>query len=128
MPLKEGRFKNVSEVVRAGLRLLEQEESKHQALRAALIEGKESGTVENYDRDAHLKSIQEKYHNKNGNPQKQPTDKFWSAVKPIRQSVTIEELIKEQNYTPITAEEFYKEVAELNIEEPLDELLAMLTP
>jgi len=37
-------------------------------------------------------------------------------------------LIDEQNYTPIKAEEFYKEVAELNIEEPLEELLAMLTP
>jgi len=37
-------------------------------------------------------------------------------------------LIDEQHYTPIKAEEFYKEVAELNIEEPLEELLAMLTP
>ena len=56
------------------------------------------------------------------------TNKFRSAVKPIRQSVTIAQLIDEQNYTPIKAEEFYKEVAELNIEEPLEELLAMLTP
>ena len=56
------------------------------------------------------------------------TDKFRLAVKPIHQSVTIQQLIDEQNYTPIKAEEFYKEVAELNIEEPLEELLAMLTP
>jgi len=62
------------------------------------------------------------------NVKNQPTDKFWSAVKPIRQSVTIEQLIDEQHYTPIKAEEFYKEVAELNIEEPLEKLLAMLTP
>jgi len=118
----------VSEVVRAGLRLLENEEKKHQAIIQALIEGEESGVVENFDRETHLKHLHEKYLDENGNLKKQKKDKFWSAVKQIRQSVTIEELIKEQNYKPIKAEEFYKEVAELNIEEPLDELLAMLTP
>ena len=53
--IKEGRFNNVSEVMKAGLSLLEQEENKHQALRAALIEGKESGMIENFDWDEHRK-------------------------------------------------------------------------
>ena len=46
-----GRYKNVSEVIRAGLRLLENEESKAIALRNAIQEGIDSGIA--YDFDAH---------------------------------------------------------------------------
>ncbi len=34
---------------------------------------------------------------KNKKPTSPQTDKFWSVVKPIRQSVTIEQLIDEQH-------------------------------
>ena len=33
--------------------------------------------------------------------------------KPIRKTVTLDELVKEQNYQPITAEAFFKEVEEI---------------
>jgi antitoxin ParD1/3/4 len=40
-----GRFGSASEVVREGLRMVEEREKKLQALRQALIEGEESGSA-----------------------------------------------------------------------------------
>ena len=47
-----GRFDSKADVVRAGLRLLEEHEQKVQALNDALIEGEESGPSQLFDRDA----------------------------------------------------------------------------
>lgn len=55
--LKEGRYKNASEVVRAGLRLLEQEEQKAMALRYTIKEGVDSGLAKDFNPDEHLKSL-----------------------------------------------------------------------
>ncbi|MFT3911503.1 MAG: type II toxin-antitoxin system ParD family antitoxin [Ferruginibacter sp.] len=52
-----GRFKNASEVIRAGLRLLEEEESKVIALRKAIDEGINSGVVKNFDPKKHLEKL-----------------------------------------------------------------------
>ena len=53
----EGRYKNVSEVIRTGLRLLEDEESKTTALKNAIQKGLESPRVENFDFEEHLKQL-----------------------------------------------------------------------
>lgn len=53
----EGRYKNASEVIRAGLLLLEEEEAKITSLKKALQEGADSGSVKNFDPKKHLKSL-----------------------------------------------------------------------
>ena len=53
-------------------------------------------------------------------------DMFWNAIKPIRKSNTIEEMIASQGYKPIDKKNFYEQVSKLNIEESLEDLLEML--
>ena len=54
-----GRYKNASEVIRAGLRLLEEEEEKVAALKQAIQEGIDSGFVEDFDPDQFLKNLKD---------------------------------------------------------------------
>jgi antitoxin ParD1/3/4 len=54
--LEEGRYGSGSEIVRAGLRLLEDHETKVRLRGAALIEGEQSGFVE-YSRKEFIDSL-----------------------------------------------------------------------
>ena len=58
--VSSGRYKNVSEVIRAGLRLLENEESKVIALRNAIQEGIDSGIAHDFDPKKNLEELKAK--------------------------------------------------------------------
>lgn len=55
--IKSGRFHSASEVIRAGLRLLELEEKKMEELRSALEKGEQSGIAKDFNSKGHLKSL-----------------------------------------------------------------------
>ena len=55
--IDKGRYASVSEVVRAGLRLLEEEEKKLDALAKMLKAGEQSGVADNFDPEEHLNSL-----------------------------------------------------------------------
>lgn len=52
--VKGGRYGSASDVVRAGLRMLEEHEAKLRDLQAALIAGEESGEPRDFDSEAFL--------------------------------------------------------------------------
>jgi hypothetical protein len=53
---------------------------------------------------------------------------FWKAAKPMRKNVTLEQIMKEQNYQPVDEKTFFEKAAAVQVEEPIEDLLAMLTP
>lgn len=55
-----GRYKNVSEVIRAGLRLLELEENKVAALKQTIQEGIDSGIAHDFDPAKNLEALKAK--------------------------------------------------------------------
>lgn len=55
--ITEGRFKNASEVIRAGLRLLEEEENRSIVLKNAIQNGIDSGIAEDFNPISHLEHL-----------------------------------------------------------------------
>ncbi|RTY88260.1 type II toxin-antitoxin system ParD family antitoxin [Flavobacterium sp. RSP49] len=59
--ISKGRFQNASEVIRAGLRMLEEEEEdKVLLLKNAIQEGIDSGLAKDFDPKNHLETLQAK--------------------------------------------------------------------
>lgn len=55
--VSKGRYSNASEVIRAGLRLLEEEENRVISLRNLIREGDESGLAVDFDPQKHLDAL-----------------------------------------------------------------------
>lgn len=54
-------------------------------------------------------------------------EQLWDKViKPMRKTISVDELASEQNYKPLDKEYFFSLTEELAIEEDIDELLAQL--
>ena len=62
--IQSGRYNNASEVVRSGLRMLEEQEQKMAALRSALQQGLDSGIAQDFDAESYLKEMKERKHGK----------------------------------------------------------------
>lgn len=58
--INDGRFSNASEVIRAGLRLLEDEENRVIALRKAINKGLRSGRALDFNSKKHLEFLKAK--------------------------------------------------------------------
>jgi antitoxin ParD1/3/4 len=58
-----GAYGSVSEVLRAGVRMLAEREAKVEALRQALIEGEKSGSAGEWDLHAFLEERRKAYRN-----------------------------------------------------------------
>ena len=64
--VREGRYGSASDVIRAGLRLLEAEEAKLERLRAEIAKGEASGTPYEIDWDERRAKRIAEYHAKTG--------------------------------------------------------------
>lgn len=59
--VKTGKYSSASEVVRAALRMFEQEETKKVQLVKELIKGEKSGFVSGFNRDSFLNKLHKKH-------------------------------------------------------------------
>lgn len=59
--IDEGRFQSVSEVVRAGLRKLEEDETQLNVLRAKLQAGEDSAVIDDFDGKEFISQLHQKH-------------------------------------------------------------------
>lgn len=59
--IESGRYSSASEVIRAGLRMIDEREQKIILLREAIEAGEKSGYVKNFDPEKHLAGLNRKY-------------------------------------------------------------------
>jgi hypothetical protein len=76
------------------------------------------------DKEESLRQIEKVIDLVEHSPNKKQSDILKKLAKPMRQKLDLEELKREQNWKPIDRKEFDRLVMELDIQEPLEQLLA----
>ena len=61
--IESGRYSSASEVIREGLRLVDEREQRINILREAIEAGERSGYVKNFDPVKHLEKLNQRYKN-----------------------------------------------------------------
>lgn len=64
--IEKGKYNNVSEMIRAALRHLEEDEAKISAFCAAIDEGDASGDVADFEEESFIKEMKEGWRKNNG--------------------------------------------------------------
>ena len=59
--IKSGRYASASEVIREGLRLVDEREQKIKILKGAIEAGEKSGYIKNFDPVKHLEELNQRY-------------------------------------------------------------------
>ncbi|MDR0891376.1 MAG: type II toxin-antitoxin system ParD family antitoxin [Mediterranea sp.] len=59
--VEQGRYRTANDVIRAGLMLLQEEEDRHKTLDELIEEGINSGIMEDFDPQEHLRKLNEEY-------------------------------------------------------------------
>jgi len=141
--VESGLYNSTSEVVREALRLLQEQDEKKAALKAALQAGYDAYKtghyegVKDYDMDgtSQFTSVEE---------MKVELDRRVASAKQgnfvtveelrkkyggeIEEKADLEKIKREQGFTGIDKDKMTKLAQQANIEEPLEDLLNMLTP
>jgi hypothetical protein len=76
------------------------------------------------DKEESLRQIEKVIDLVEHSPNKKQSELLKKLAKPMRKKLDLEELKREQNWKPIDRKEFDRLVMELDIQEPLEQLLA----
>ena len=80
--------------------------------------------ITHLDDEKSLRKIETAIDEVKSQPTKKQLEMLNKMAKPMREKLDIEELIKEQNWKPIDRHKFDQLVAELDIQEPIEQLIA----
>ncbi len=80
--------------------------------------------VKKFDDEILLREIENTLENLEKRPNKKQLEKLKELGKPMRKKTDINEIIKEQNWKGVDREEFDRLIKDMNIQEPLEQLIA----
>ena len=80
--------------------------------------------ITHLDDEKSLRKIKTAIDEVKNRPTREQLELLEKLAKPMREKTDIDELIKEQNWKPVNREEFDKLVKELDIQEPIEQLIA----